>query len=219
MNSLLLVSATLTAVIATALLLRWVLSELTPPPWLRVAEKAFRAARSPGGPSATAPHSSATCPALLRCEQAVCLLRAGCPCSEVVLRAYAPGLGLTRGEAFEIGMKLASMVNMGPTCGAVTGAFILLGKHWTPSRPDKGESERRLAAAVREFRRRFEVLHGTITCRKVLRSAARRACRRPLTEEPSILPELCPQLVRDASQLLEQMLEGKDRCTTLKRAA
>jgi hypothetical protein len=95
-------------------------------------------------------------------------------------------------------------------CGAVTGAFIILGKQHPTEVPDRGASEKQLVASLREFTTRFQARHGTITCRKFLIQSARKPKPRDV-RDGTIIPGLCPRLVRDAGEILEQMLNKRSQ--------
>ena len=205
MNGLLLLVVTVAAFLAGGFLACWIYSELHSASRLKLFETLTSHAPAP---DCLCPKTGITPPVgRHRIEQAVALLWSGCPCSETILRAYSPSLGLSRGDAFEIAMRLARKVNMCETCGAVTGAYIILGKHQPAEVPDRGESEQRLANSLREFTNNFTARHGTITCRKFLIEKARKAKPQNF-RDGTIIPGLCPRLVKDTGLLLEQMLNA-----------
>lgn len=206
MNGLLLLGVTAAAFLAGGFMAFWIWGELHSSARLKAIEVLMGSTKDPP------PRQRSTYPFSTRGrpEQALALLTRGCPCSETILGAYGPSLGLSRGEAFELGLHLARKVNMCETCGAVTGAFIILGKCQPAQVPDKGASEKQLAASLREFATQFEARHGTTTCRKFLIQSARK--RNPsAVRNGTIIPGLCPRLVRDAGEILEQMLDKGGR--------
>jgi C_GCAxxG_C_C family probable redox protein len=203
MNGLLLLAVTAAAFLAGGFLACWIYSELRSASRLKLIEILTSHSPAPGRLCA----KPVITPSVghHRIDQAIALLTSGCPCSETILRAYGPSLGLSRGEAFEIAVSLARKVNMCEACGAVTGAYIILGKRQPAEMPDRGESEQRLVNSLQEFTNRFKARHGTVTCRKLLIESARK--RKPHNlRDGTIIPGLCPRLVNDAGQLLEQML-------------
>ena len=66
-----------------------------------------------------------------RVEQAVSCFKGGFNCSQAVLSTYAQDFGLDREAALKLAAGFGGgMGRMAGTCGAVTGAFMVLGlKH------------------------------------------------------------------------------------------
>jgi C_GCAxxG_C_C family probable redox protein len=59
-------------------------------------------------------------------DQAESLFRSGCACSQAVLGTYGPRLGLSETEALRVSAGFAGGMRMAETCGAVTGAIMVL---------------------------------------------------------------------------------------------
>ncbi len=68
---------------------------------------------------------------------------------------------------------------------------------------------------MREFARRFKARYGTILCRELLGCDISTPEGRNLAKEKGLFAELCPQLVRDAAEIVEQMLEESRRTAPL----
>ena len=65
---------------------------------------------------------------MTRIEEAVSCLKQGFSCSQAIVAAFAPSLGLDRDTALKIASGFGSgMGRLAETCGAVTGAFMILG--------------------------------------------------------------------------------------------
>lgn len=48
-------------------------------------------------------------------------------CAQAVLEAFAPECGLTQEKAFKLGAHFGSGMKMAATCGAITGALMVIG--------------------------------------------------------------------------------------------
>ena len=55
------------------------------------------------------------------------LFRDGCACSQAILAVYGQPLGLPRKTAMQVAAGFAGGMRLGDTCGAVTGALMVLG--------------------------------------------------------------------------------------------
>jgi len=140
-------------------------------------------------------------------ETAVDCFKGGFNCSQAILSTYCESLGLDR----EAALRLASgfgggMGCMGGVCGAVTGAFMVLGlAHGSASAGDKPAKERTYAL-VREFVRRFETCNHSILCRDLLGCDISTADGMQAARERNLLTTVCPRMVQDAARILQQML-------------
>ena len=62
-----------------------------------------------------------------KATEAVEMFRNGCACSQAILAVYGPSQGLAKDIALRLAAGFAGGMRMGETCGAVTGAFMVLG--------------------------------------------------------------------------------------------
>lgn len=88
-------------------------------------------------------------------------------CSQAILSVYGKYFGLSE----ELALKLASsfgggMGHMGNTCGAVTGAFMVLGGLVYEINNPNTRNE--IYNLIQEFTRRFLSEHESINCRDLL---------------------------------------------------
>jgi C_GCAxxG_C_C family probable redox protein len=99
---------------------------------------------------------------------AVARFAQGCSCSQAVLAAYASAGGLDESAALRIAAGFGGgMGRLGHTCGAVTGAIMVLGlRHGSATMAPKAKQA--IYARVREFTSRFQQRHGSIVCRELL---------------------------------------------------
>lgn len=92
------------------------------------------------------------------------------------------------------------IAGMGLTCGAVTGALMALGMKYGPRKENKTAGQTRIERAESEFLDKFRALHGTLCCNE-LRGLDGGAGRYIKGRN-----ELCAKFVRDAGEILEEML-------------
>jgi len=98
------------------------------------------------------------------------------------------------------------MGRMGEQCGAVTGAFMVIGlKYGKAKAADEGARDRTYEL-VREFVTRFRSRHGSIVCRELLGYDLSNPQEGELAKKKGLFDTLCPQLVRDAAEILEEIL-------------
>ena len=140
-------------------------------------------------------------------ERAVDTMDEGFNCAQSVSSAWATELGLDREAALRVATPFGGgMGHRGDTCGAVTGAFMAIGlKHGRVSVDD--EETRDLAySLVNRFVEEFEARHGSVVCRELIGFDLSSPEGERLAEErwPDGMP--CRGLVRDAAEILEDLL-------------
>ena len=109
-------------------------------------------------------------------------------CCQSVLVPFCQQMGLTREQAFQLGAHFGSGMRHGSTCGALTGALMVLGA--------LGYGEEEAHALLRQFRQE----HGVLDCAHLLAAAKERGQARK---------DHCDGMVYESVAYLEQLL-GQD---------
>ena len=119
---------------------------------------------------------------------------------------YGRRYGVDRDLALRIASGFASGMRMAETCGAVAGAFMVLGLQHATAECDTVRGRQPVYAAAVEFRRQFEERHGTVVCRDLLGCDVTTPEGAQTAKERGLFKTVCPQMVRDAAEILERML-------------
>jgi C_GCAxxG_C_C family probable redox protein len=141
-------------------------------------------------------------------DKAVEFFRTGVNCSMAVLAPFAPDYGLDEKTALRIAAPFGGgMGRMGEACGAVTGAFMVLGLAFKP-KPDETVEERknRLYGMVRELARQYSERQGGIRCRDILGFDLSTPEGRRLFRERNMHSTKCAECVRAAAELVEGII-------------
>jgi C_GCAxxG_C_C family probable redox protein len=129
-------------------------------------------------------------------------------CAQSVIATCGPEFGLDRETALRVaGGFGGGMGRLGEVCGAVTGAFMVIGLKHGKIRPedDEDKTKKKAYALVYEFADRFRARHGPILCRELLGCDISTPEGRAQAKEKGLFNDLCPRLVRSAVEILEQM--------------
>ena len=134
-------------------------------------------------------------------DRAEVLFRGSCNCCQAVFASMAPGLGLDEGTAISLGTAFGGgMGRMGGVCGAVTGAFLVLGmKYGDPEAA--AESKERVYRLVRSFVEEFRGLHGSILCRELLGCEIGTPEGMAEAREKGLFDTICVGFVRDSAEI------------------
>ncbi len=131
----------------------------------------------------------------------------GFNCSQAVLCAFEDVTGLEKSTAARLASSFGGgLGRMREVCGAVSGAAMVLGLARGYSDPKAYEAKKAHYRLVRDFAERFRAQNGSIICRELLKG----------TGDNSAIPEKrtreyyskrpCPELVRQAADILDEML-------------
>ena len=143
-----------------------------------------------------------------RVERAVSCFKEGFTCSQAMLSTYGPQLGLNPELALKVsGAFGGGMARMGETCGAVTGAFMVIGLKYGNARVEGKQAKEKTYGLVKEFVDRFKSRNGSIVCRELLGCDISTPEGRDLAKEKNLFATLCPKFVQDAAEIIEQILE------------
>lgn len=135
-----------------------------------------------------------------RIGEAVNSFKSGLNCSQALLSAFSEDLGLDK----ETSAKIASgfgggMGCTGETCGAVTGAVMVIGlKH--------GKSGKATAFS-RELMERFRDRNGFVTCRALLGCDISTEEGMAKARKDNLFSSRCPKFVEDAAGIVEELVK------------
>ena len=142
-----------------------------------------------------------------RLEDALLTFKEGFNCSQAVLTAFSESFGLDRKTALRLAQAFGGgMARMAETCGAVIGAFMVIGLKYSGVTTEDTEAKEITYEKVRGFVERFQAAHGSIECRDLLGHNLNSPEERLQAEEKKLFENLCPEFVRDAVRILEEIL-------------
>lgn len=136
-------------------------------------------------------------------DQAVSCFKEGFSCSQAILSTYGQGLGIDKATALKISAPFGGgMARMGETCGAVTGAFMVIGLKHAVSK----EKKEMLYGLVNKFAEKFKSRNGSILCKELLGCSIGTPEGMQAVKEKRLIETLCSKLVKDAAEILEEIL-------------
>jgi C_GCAxxG_C_C family probable redox protein len=120
---------------------------------------------------------------------------------------YGDRFGLDRDTALRVaGAFGGGMARRGETCGAVTGAFMVIGLKYGKTKSDDDDAREKTYELVNEFVHRFQKQNGTILCRELLGHDLGTEEGREIIMEQNLIVTRCPEFVRAAGEILEDIL-------------
>ena len=141
-------------------------------------------------------------------ERAADYFARGFNCSQSVLAAYAEQFGLTEEQALKVaGGFGGGMGRMAETCGAVTGAIMVIGLKFASTTPGDIQGKENAYAVVREFVHRFKGRNVTVLCRELLDCDISTPEGMKRAQQEKLIKKCCPKLIQDAAEILDQLIE------------
>jgi C_GCAxxG_C_C family probable redox protein len=144
-----------------------------------------------------------------RIDNAVEKLNQGYACSQAILTVYCGLFNMDSETALKISAGFGGGMRNGKTCGAVTGAFMVLGLKFGNQNCETADGRKNIYDAVTEFTKSFEQLYGSTDCKELLGCNVGTAEGMRKAKEENLFYTLCPKYVKSAAEILETMLNKK----------
>jgi C_GCAxxG_C_C family probable redox protein len=137
-------------------------------------------------------------------EDALSWFKQGFSCSQSVLAAYGPDFRLDRETALRVaGAFGGGMAGLGETCGAVTGALMVIGLRNGMVDAQDQPAKMKTRELAKDFIRKFEFRHGSVKCRELLGCDIGTSEGMERARNGLLFETLCPEFVRYAVEILE----------------
>jgi len=144
---------------------------------------------------------------MTKVNHAVSLFKKGFNCSQAVFSTYSNDLFLSSEKARRIGTAFgAGMGRMGLTCGAVTGAIMLIGLKYGNSNVKDEMSKEKTYELVQKFAKMFKERNGSLQCSVLLGYDISTEEGMKIVEEKNLCNDLCPKFIKDAAEIIEEIL-------------
>jgi len=134
----------------------------------------------------------------------------GFNCSQAVLSTFSADYGIDTLMAYRLGAAFGGGIgHLGETCGAVTGAVIVIGLHYGMTVNDGSQTNRTAYDKVLQLAAEFKARNGTIKCRELLgfdiedREAFHAALKKGGLRAPQAV---CPKAVKDAAEIVASLI-------------
>lgn len=142
-----------------------------------------------------------------RAETAIGKFREGFNCSQSVLAAYAEVFGLDQQTALRVAAGFGGgMGRLQGTCGALAGAYMLVGLKHGKVRGDDQTAHEQTYALVQRMAALFKERFGTDLCRDILGVDLRTDEGRKRFKAENMSGRYCEVCILRASELVEEVL-------------
>jgi len=127
-------------------------------------------------------------------------------CSQSIISEYCIKFNLDQKIALSISAGFAGGMRMGKTCGAVTGALMVLGLKFVGPEPEKPEGRKKVYETVKTFTNSFKEINGSTDCRELLSVDISTAGGLQIAKDKKLFRTVCPKLITDSATILEGII-------------
>jgi C_GCAxxG_C_C family probable redox protein len=132
-------------------------------------------------------------------KKAVKCFEDGFNCSQAIFSTYSPEFGVSSEQALKIASGFGGGMRIDGTCGAVTGAFMVLGLKFAKGKDKPYDKIIKFADA---FCRRNK----STNCQALIGCDIRTKQGMDKATNEGLFNKICSQLVKDSAEILEEML-------------
>jgi len=137
-----------------------------------------------------------------RVNDAVKLFEEGFACSQAVFAAFSDRYGVDKNTALKIASGFGGgIARKQEVSGAVSGAIMLIGCRDGKTDSNDQIAQKKTYENVESFCQKFVERNNSITCSKIL------GCDMPTAKERGLFGTLCTKCVRDAAEIVSEILE------------
>ena len=139
-------------------------------------------------------------------QKAVQRFKKGFNCSQAVIGTFCEQFGLDCDKASKVATGFGGGMRMGDICGAVTGAFMVLGLKYGNTNAEDKEAKAKTYKKVEEYTKRFKARNNSVMCRELLGCDLSTPEGMKEAKDKGLFSSICPQMVQDSVEILEEMM-------------
>nr|WP_321450104.1 C-GCAxxG-C-C family protein [uncultured Carboxylicivirga sp.] len=131
----------------------------------------------------------------------------GCNCAQSVITAYANEFDMDTGMMLRVASAFGGgMGRTQQTCGAVTGAYMLLGLHGSKLYTDDAEAKVKTPLLVQQFHKKFEEINGSVQCSDLIKIDLKTDEGQEQFKREEMKEKICCKCINSSIEILESLL-------------
>ncbi|MBP6977232.1 MAG: C-GCAxxG-C-C family protein [Bacteroidales bacterium] len=130
-------------------------------------------------------------------------------CAQAVVAVFSDELGLRSETALKVAKAFGGgMAGYGKTCGALTGAMMVIGLRWGSASASDGEANDRVEKKTHQLVEEFEKKYGTSNCNELLGLEAGNLSGTDVLLRGSRICQSCHGFIETVVAFLEEEIES-----------
>jgi len=140
-------------------------------------------------------------------EKAIVTFRSGYNCAQSVVMTFANELAFDESQASAISVGFGGgMGRMQEKCGAVTGAFMVLGMYNSKKHADNLNRKTESYAMIQKFDDKFKSIHGATDCRTLIGCDIKSDEGHRLAKENNLFEKICEKCLADSVRIVDELI-------------
>ena len=140
-------------------------------------------------------------------EKAIHSFNNGMNCSQSVVTAYADHLKFDSDMALSVSAGFGGgMGKTQKTCGAVTGAFMVLGIYNSKKHTENIDARNATNEMVKRFTHYFDALYGSLDCKSILKCDFSTIEGEKKFQDQDLKKNVCSKCISDSVRLIELLI-------------
>ena len=142
-----------------------------------------------------------------RIEKAISRFNDKFNCAQSIMSTYSTQYGLDNDTALKLATGFGGgMAKFGRTCGAVSGAFMVIGLKYGMGINEDIEVKEKTYQVIRKFSDRFQEINGSVICRELLGCNINTLEGKDYYNQNEFSAKKCLKYVKNAAEVLEEIL-------------
>ncbi|MFX1376598.1 MAG: C-GCAxxG-C-C family protein [Promethearchaeota archaeon] len=140
-------------------------------------------------------------------EETISRFREAYNCAQSILGTYSNQYGLDQDTALKLATGFGGgMGRLGRTCGAVSGAFMVIGLKYGMGLNGKTETKEKTYQKIREFSNKFQEINGSVICLELLGCDLKTPEGQNYYRTNNLFERKCVQYVKTSVEILEEII-------------
>lgn len=124
-------------------------------------------------------------------------------CAQTIFGLFASDLGLDEKTALKISSGFGGGMASAETCGAVTGAYMVIGMKHGHSNSNPGDKAK-TKLLIQKFNEEFRKVHGSLICKNLTGFDISTPEGSFAANEAEVFKQKCPLLIKSACKIIEE---------------
>jgi C_GCAxxG_C_C family probable redox protein len=141
-------------------------------------------------------------------QKAIQSFRSGLNCAQSVLTAFSDDLEFDYKLALNVSSGFGGgMGKLQETCGAVTGAFMVIGIYNSNTHTDTKIGKDKSESMIQAFSTKFKAINGTQNCSSLLKCDLKTEEGRTYATDNGLFETVCEKCVSDSVAIIEELIK------------
>lgn len=139
-------------------------------------------------------------------DKAKAIYKQGFSCAPAVFATYSEQFGLERDKALKIATGFGGGMHLDQTCGAVTGAIMVIGLKYGKTKADDNKAKEKTFEITKRFADKFKARYGSIECKALLGCDITTPEGMQKARDQKLFTTICAEYVAAAAEILDEIL-------------